>query len=692
MTIDPVLIDFAARGVPDVMRAFDTIEARIVKLEQATTRAQEVGGRTRARLAQAEAEVRGKAAAEGAGVAAKEEKKVTEKVTDLVKYRDDVRRRSAEMAGRYAAQQANEEIREAQRAAAEVSRIRERITGGAMRGIGRAVGGFASLAGGMLAIGGGFALADIAGKQMGAERTAALLVNAVTVGGKAPAGANVAEILGKASKVATETATSKQDVVGATLAYAKSAKGGDFSGAMANMGFFAKLARTTGADINDIASGAGMLQSQNPDLKAPQMQQMLLDMYAQGKQGSRSLTEMVGLAGVIGSVRGVFGGDTTANQRKLLGLTQLAAPEAGSAEEAARGIKQMALNVEKGKNVGTLKSWGVQYNEHGQVSDVEQMVLAALKGSGGNLEKLGGVFDTRSGGLMRHMADTFNRAGGGEGGLAAAKAEMATVTQATTTSGDVEAQFQQMMNTPAEKFQAAVVRIQETIANKLEPWLGRAADKLEELVPTIEKVVENGAELAALFANNPFQGLGTILAGVVAKDVLSAGIGLAVKTSLGTAIGSALGGLAIASAALTIGVATIDLMAQREVIKEKGGVEAMLGGLNTISDLNAKRRSHTVTPEDIRKAEQEVKALAATAASQHEEAGSIRNKYFGANTWSPLTGMLGSDRSKALEGEAKSTTDTLKRLRGAIDQATASMGKMAEKLARNVPISERPSH
>ena len=694
--IDPVLIDFIARGVPDVMKAFDTVEARVLKLEQATARATETGARARVRAATGEAEVRGKVAAEGAAAATKAEVKHTEKTVDLVKYVDGVRRRSAEMAGRYAAQQAREEIREAQRAAAEIERSYQRVQrgigGGAIRGMGRAVGGFASMAMGVTAIGGGFALADIAGKQLSAERTAALLVNAVTVGGKAPAGASVGQILGQASRTATETGTSKQDVVGATLAYARAAKGGDFAGAMANMGFFSKLAKTTGADINDIASGAGMLQSQNPDLKAPQMQQMLLDLYAQGKAGSRSLNEMVGLAGVVGSVRGVYGGNTADNQRKLLGLTQLAAPEAGSAEEAARGVKQMALQVEKGKNVKTLTGWGVKYNEHGQVADIEQMISAVLSGTGGNLQKIGGVFETRSGGLMRHMADTFNKAGGGAGGLAAAQAEMSTVTKATTTTADLEAQFNQMMSTPAEKFQMAVVKLQETVANRLEPWLGRAADKLEELLPTIEKVIDGGAELAAFFVNNPFLGIGAIVSGAVAKDVLAAGIGMAAKTAIGTAIGSAVGGLAIAAATLSIGMATIELMAQQEAAKERGGVEGMLTGLDAVSDLNAKRRAGTVTPEDIKKAQAEAAALDVTAKGQKDAAGSIRNKYFGANEWSPLTGMMGDDRSKAIEAEAKSTTDTLKRLRTSIEQATASMGKMGEKLARTVPITERPAH
>lgn len=728
MAIDPVLIQFAVAGVVEVGRAFDTIEQRIVRMEQAGTRASEAGAGARVRAARGEAETREREYKKVQQYAERYEKEQTREAERQAKQRERITAQGARDAERQAKRVADQEIKEADRAAREIERLeqykmrvrirssemagraavaeareeavaRERMVrgfgGAAARGVRGMLGTIGSLAGTGLMIGGGFEMANVARKELNAERQAALIVNAVTTGGAPPPGANVANILGQASQVSRETGMSKEDVQAGVLAYVKSAKHGDFPNAMANMAFFAKLAKTTGADITEVASGAGMLQSQNPKLAAPQMQQMLLDMLAQGKAGSRSITEMVGLAGVVGSVRGIFGEDTATTQRKLLGLTQLGAPEAGSAEEAARGVKQMALQLEKPKNVKLLRGWGVQYNEHGQVASPEQMIEAVLTGTHGNLQKIGRVFETRSGGLMRHMADTFNTAGGGGQGIAAVRAEMASVTGATTTAGQLEDQFQQLMQTPAEKFQKALNDVSEVIAMRLEPLLGKLADKLDS--DAIGRFMQSVLDLAEWLINNPWQGLGAAVTLAITKEIAAEAIGTQIASILKTGIGQALasgitGGVATIAIAYA-GKLAIDFLAQQEVNQEKAGIETSVGGMNAAGELRSKARSGKVTPEDIRKAEAEVKRLEGTAAEQTAAAGSIRNRVFGTNEWHPLTGMLGSDRARALEGEAKTTTETIALMRRAIELATKSMQAFSSTVAaapdpaRHLPIS-----
>ncbi len=235
------------------------------------------------------------------------------------------------------------------------------------RGVGHSIGGMASLAGGVLGIGGGFAIAEIAGKELAAQKTAALLVNAVTTGGAPPPGANVASILVHASGVSRETGMGKEDVIGGMLEYSRKARGGDFEGVKANAGFFAKLSKVTGTDIRDIAGAAGTLQSQNTDLDAPQMQQMLLDVYAQGKAGSMSMIDVAAQMGTMASARSSFQGNAADNQRKLLALGQLAAPE-GSVGEAGTYVKDLAQALAHPRHVETLKQWGVQFDKFGAVA------------------------------------------------------------------------------------------------------------------------------------------------------------------------------------------------------------------------------------------------------------------------------------------------------------------------------------
>lgn len=285
--IPPVLIEFAVGGVQNVTRAFDTIETRVVRLEQASTRSVEGGTRARVKAAESEAEQRSRLAERNE------------------KYIEGVRRRSSEMAGRYAASLAKQEIREANEAKREIERLeeyklkvrirssemasrvavaemrkeaeaRERFARGigtaSYRGVGRAMAGVGAMAGGALMIGGGFALADIAKRELSAERQAALIVNEVTVGGRVAPGASVANILGLSSQVSRQTGMAKGDVQAGLLAYTRAAKSGDFDVASKSMGFFAKLSKTTGTDITEIATGAGLLKSQNQKLGAPQLQ------------------------------------------------------------------------------------------------------------------------------------------------------------------------------------------------------------------------------------------------------------------------------------------------------------------------------------------------------------------------------------------------------------------------------------
>jgi hypothetical protein len=721
MAIDPVTILFAVGGLQEVGRSFDTIESRIIKLEQASTRSTESGARTRVKVAQGEAESRIKASAQGAEAVAKHEATRTTAAEKQAKTMDAIRRRSAEMAGRYAEQEAKKEIREREQAVKQVEKLeeykrrvmlksaemagraaeiaakaeetaRQRVTRGigaaTTRGARNVLGGAASLAIGGLAIGGGFAMADIAKKELSAEKQAALIVNAVTSGGVVPAGANVANILGKASQVSRETGMSKEDVQAGTLAYVKSSKKGDFGNAMANMGFFAKLAKTTGSDITDIASGAGMMQSQNPKLQAPEMQQMLLDMLAQGKQGSRSLSEMVGLAGIIGSARGAYGGDTTANQRKLLGLTQLAAPEAGSAEEAARGVKQMSLQVEKGKNVGLLKGWGVKYNEHGQVSDIEQMILATLSGTKGNLQGIGKVFETRSGGLMRHMADTYNTAGGGDKGLAAAKAEMATVTQATTKPEELDAQFAQLMSTPAEKFQKALNDISEVVSQRLEPILASLADKMDKGGPAIEALMTSILDLAAWLLDNPWKGIGAAVSIGITKELAEAGLGAMVGKAIEGSIAARLGGgIAVAAATLAIGIATIEMLGAADVAKQRGGVADSTGASNVASNVIGAANNGTVTAKDVAATEAKIKEMEAKRQTDKESVATANSFFRGGKTL--LMGNIGREEESArAAGELKNTEMALVRLHTALDIAKAKIDAHAASVA-SVPPPER---
>jgi hypothetical protein len=535
--IPPVIIQLAVAGVQDTERAFATLQTRVSQFEKAAEREGSRGARTRVKTAEQETADRARAAAKLAAQVERDEKRQTAIVEREAKARQRSADRTAQTVARETKRAADVEVREHARATREIERqeerkMRVRIRSSEMAGrvavrqeqeeerrnsrvsrregaffgrqagaVGRAAYG-AILGAGAATVGiGGYALVDNARRQMAAERSAALLVNQVTVGGAPPEGANVGAIMGQASQVARETGMDKASIIEGTRAYAKTARGGDYRGAMANMGFFAKMATTTGVDMSEIAGAAGMLQSQNPELAADpgKMRQMLLDMYAQTKAGSLGLTEMIGQAGKMGSVRGVFAGSQTVNQAKLMALGQLVAPAAG--DESGIMIKDFALEIMKGKHQDIARSMGVKFDKLNRMESPEQMIGAVMRSTGGDIKRIDEVFGgVRGSTVLREMAPGYAaaKAAGGQAGADKYLEDLiGSVTKATMSVADLDAQFKQIQSTSGAELSVAFSNIEEQLAKDVGPALDHfAKDSLPQLMPFISGFAEALGDLA----------------------------------------------------------------------------------------------------------------------------------------------------------------------------------------------------
>ena len=569
--IDPVIIDFTTAGIPSVNRAFATVEQSIDRLEKHSTRSSEAGTKARVRGAQAEAKDRERAAAKIAKDAERLERQHTREVEKETARRAGIVRKSSEMAGRYANEQVKADARAQQahtrtvereaerrmriqirssemagrmavRAVAEEQAATEkaqstwstrgRAVGGVItRSVGRTLGGVASIIGAGAGIGGGLLVANAARGEMSAHKSAQLIMNAVTNNGVVPAGASVDAILGKASQVARAEGVSKTEVADAALAYSRSATGGDFQGLMGNMGFFAKVHNVTGADMNDLATSAGVLQSQNPGLGGAnnqKMQQMILDVLEQTHMGSLSMPEVSKMMGVIGSGRGAFGGEQGGNQRKLMALAQLVAPETDPLEA---GTMVKDFSTEGQKHSKALGKLGVKYDAQGRMQSVEQAIDAVLTGTKGNYGKAIEAFGSDRGAkLFAHLNPIYNNAGGGEAGLAAVHQAVTAVTAATSTPEQLNKADKETLDDPARKLQVALNQITDEIGSGLEPELKHFADDtLPKLIPKFEAIIDEAGKLAGYFADNPIKGIGAVIVLSVTKDLVDAGISAAAQ-------------------------------------------------------------------------------------------------------------------------------------------------------------------
>lgn len=667
MPIPPIVVHFAAAGVQEVKSAFASVSSQIRKFEEQATRENERGGRARGAATRSEVGAIERSYAKLVRDVEKFERQQTKEAEKEAKRREDatkhslqqternyaklvrevekserqttravereeerkmrIRIRSSEMAGRAAAREAAEEVRAAEKASRARSTAGRKIGGIVSGSVGSLIGGVGSMVGATLGLGGGFMLANAARQQFSAEHTAALLVNAGTTGGVAPG--TTRDALKAASEESIRTGISKETLLGSALKYSQSAKGGDFRGALANMGMFADLAKVTGADITDVAESAGILQSQNKELQgeggAAKMREMMLTVLGGTHEGTMSFVDVARQMGVMGSTRSSFAQDQGRSQLSLIGMAQIART-GGDVGEAGTFVKDLSLEASMAN-----KKWremkdahGVKHTKdlitmdaHGQMQSPEQMVADVLRGTGGKIDVINDLMGKRGGAFFRESYADYlkgEKTGGVEGGIAGVIGSVKKITGAAVTESQFASQVKTVDETPGAKFQIALNKITETVEEKLEPRLAHFADDtLPKLMPQFEKIINAAAGFADWFADNPIKGVGAIVLAKVGADLLQARIGEGVKKILSTILKNAVGGGPGTAIAVPIAASLAAYTAETSAIEE---------------DTDASKRTSTTAAARIKMAADIEKKLASGGKITHEDAlklNSIRN-------------------------------------------------------------------
>ena len=700
----PVIIDFIARGMPDISRAFRSVEDTVTRFESNSTRQTQQGARQRQRVVDQEAKEKIRAyqkadvavaQAQRAGVRTAEqsaradsratERAAREKVQAMVRADRTIAQSRAQGAreaerimrdeAKAAKQTADAQIREAKRAsdgkareaeksraaadrtsarsAAYMSRVRERSLNmadryqdqqtkqretarveagerrwgyaraagqGAMQGVSTLARGAQSLAGTMTALGGGFTVADALSARVGQERQAAYLSNKSTVGGAARV--SVDSILGDVKKVSAETGTDQDEVIKAWSSYVD--KTGDFAGGKKNVSTFAKIAKATGASVTDVASSAGQLAVQNKGLKPAEMQQMLLDVVSQGRQGSVDMPELAKAAGKITKSSASYAGSQTDNQRSLLGLSQIAMRTSGSPEEAATVLTNISADAMKHNGDVTSALGKGTFNEKGQIASSPQQFIADVMGAtGGNLTKIGDMkFGARSMKMFSALAPTFNDAessalasgaskkDASAAGKAAVLSDMNGMIGAKYTEKDLNKDFGEIMKTSAEQFEGAVRNLKTEVGEKLVPELVKLVPVLQQLVPPLSKFLDEMISVANWAAGHPFLALTGLLTGSIMKSIVEAKIGDLIKNLIsggGAPVPGGGGGGAASVAnrvvlpAITMGIASGAVITKSMLGYSEGQEQGADLAAKVRSWNSGRRDDRSVSPEEARK-------------------------------------------------------------------------------------------
>lgn len=624
-----VRIDMQVGGIREVRSAFKSVRDSVSDLERQSMREAERAAKARAKATEREARQRirdfekaAKDQVKADASAAKQTERILKDATraadrdarervrieeraqrDRVKAAKDASREMlrAEKAAaqesarthRAAAQAAAKTEREATMRSRALGRDRMDMVGAAGRGFRNAAGGIMRLAGATMAIGGGFAVADVVQRSLGSEAASIGLANSMynpsdttqrMVDGRRMSQAEYlrsrgmqrfsnTELNSLASRVQGASGVDKTELLQGWQSYvAKSADWSAFAGkeGESNLVEMAKLAKATGSNMGEVMNAAGMLRMQNPNLDSGQLTSMMRDIVGQGKMGAVELSDLARVAGRVtasANMYGTGGGVTQAtNQRRLLGLTQVAMQTSGSAEDAATAVGRFASDVGRHAKENEARGLSVLADkERGTLKDPAEILAEYFRAAKGDLTKMGEGkgnlgLGAESMKLATAMSGTYSSAyeeaiakgqkadEANKTAAAAVKAEVSRYGSAGYSSEQIDADFKAVRAGNSERMGAAVQRITDVLETRAAPFIEKLADALERNGPKIEKFLQSEdfdkllsslESVIKFFAEHPFAGLAGVVAASMAKEIAAAQLGKVIEEVIMRSAGGA---------------------------------------------------------------------------------------------------------------------------------------------------------
>jgi hypothetical protein len=533
-------VDEVERGLRTVMQAAERSEQQTKKRydneSRAAVKAEREKLRERQRSEREESRMREAGYRQSAKVAADEvkavEKAEKEKQRAIDKGEADKERRYRATA-RLVERLIHEEVQAVEKAEREKQRVREKYARAMGSGIGRSVGGVVHgavrIAGTATMLGGGFSVADAMQKQFSLERSAGIFSNQTS----SMPGGRVAtkDIMSRARAVAIKNNVDPNEVAQGMSAYF--AKASDVKGAMANADLFAQLSKATGTDQSTIATTAGALRVQNPNLDEKGMRNMLLGLVGQTRLGAVDLQDLAQHVPTITSTSALYAGDQALNQRKLIGLSQVGARTAGSSAEAAEAVQRfgsdVASNADKIK-----KQLGIDVKDKsGALKDPAEIIAALMQSTGGDIGKLkhAGI-GRESMKLFEAEEQTFKGAGGGAGGATAVRKDISQFTEGGYDDKSLASDVENIMKSPAERFGVVTEKLTEKLEERLTPMIEKLADGFDEWEPKVEQIIDAFAGMVEWAGGHPMEAVVIALAAAVGKGAITTAVAEALKKAI----------------------------------------------------------------------------------------------------------------------------------------------------------------
>lgn len=531
------------KGISEEEREYQKLVKQTEKWRRDEVRAAEKAARDQVKSAE-------KASRDRENAVAKATKKEASEADKVAAYWQKVRDKSAAYAIKVAEKTASATARAEERTAREKARAAERamsiysrsnqdsardkaatnsalmaggksLLAGGARAVG-AAGRFAAGVAGGLARGAGVNtdIGSIVAKNFELESQATDLSNAGYMAGDARNGMRVDPnaLMAQTLSVGKATGTDANDVMEGLQKFV--AKTGDLRTARDVIGDMAVLARTTGANMEDVADAAGDVASALPDTadKGARVKDVMSVIAAQGKVGAVEIKQLATQMTKIAAASGQFEGDAGQNMIAFGAMAQMARSGKGgaaSASQAANTVGAFTATFAKGARVDAFNKFGVNIaGEGGKVRDPKAIILDAIAAA--NSSKFGGpgkanvnmgeMFKDRNARTaVMGFENIYKEAGGGDAGLAAVSAEFDRLVQSTIAEREARDSFAAAMNTSKAKAESFNQSMREVVLNvqqeltpalvALTPYIIAAAQALADAVSWITGKSSVGPQL-----------------------------------------------------------------------------------------------------------------------------------------------------------------------------------------------------
>lgn len=368
-------------------------------------------------------------------------------------------------------------------------------------------------------------IAGAFGRTTALEKSSAALSTAGYLPGTAgPNGTRrtTAELAGEARSLGMKYGINAEDINSARDAYV--ALTGDLDAARKSTEEFIRVSIASGATLDDVAKMAGEQANALGDMDAEQKRAAVSGLLraagSGGKIGSVEAKDFAKYYAYIGGSATQFGGDSSQVQRELMAIVQLARKSGGAtgAAQATRAIAGMTNTLSTPARVAMFEKYGVKLREGNLLRSPAALLRESLAAAGGDQIKLKEMFANVIGAkTIQGAAGVYNRAGGGEKGLAAFDAffkEQADAASFTDKAmAEAVAVHLETTTAKAERFQAKLDALASAAGEKLIP-------ALEKLEPLALRGAEALSKIVQWAAENP----GKAIVGAIVASILRASL------------------------------------------------------------------------------------------------------------------------------------------------------------------------